>query len=129
MATATNKARTSRRPSRGAIVASESVPMQFLSFEDNGGHHWTLLDCHGNYVARSPSFTSGPPTGRLVSKRQKSHPIPSAGFRARRVRKVADMKTTFPMESHNSRAPGIIPEPSVVHDEPAAATRRGSAVQ
>jgi hypothetical protein len=40
------------------------------------------------------------------------------------------MKTTFPMESHSSPAPGIIPEPSVVHDEPAAlagqSSRRGA---
>jgi hypothetical protein len=36
------------------------------------------------------------------------------------------MKTTFPTESHTSPAPGIIPEPSLVHDEPAASTRRGS---
>jgi hypothetical protein len=43
----------------------------------------------------------------------------------RRVRKVADMTTTLPMEPHTSPAPGIIPEPSLVHDEPAASTRRG----
>jgi hypothetical protein len=36
------------------------------------------------------------------------------------------MKTTFSIESRTSPAPGIIPEPSLVHDEPAASTRRGS---
>ncbi len=36
------------------------------------------------------------------------------------------MKTTFPTESHTSPAPGIIPEPSLVHDEPAASTREAS---
>ena len=36
------------------------------------------------------------------------------------------MKTTFPTESHTSPAPGIIPEPSLVHDEPAASSARGS---
>jgi hypothetical protein len=41
------------------------------------------------------------------------------------------MRTTFPIESHTSPAPGIIPEPSLVHDEPvhdepAASSRRGS---
>ncbi|HET6869860.1 MAG TPA: hypothetical protein VFH80_28365 [Solirubrobacteraceae bacterium] len=36
------------------------------------------------------------------------------------------MKTTLPIESHTSPAPGVIPEPSVVHDEPAASARRGS---
>jgi hypothetical protein len=35
------------------------------------------------------------------------------------------MKTTFPTESHTSPAPGIIPEPSLVHDEPVASSRRG----
>ena len=34
------------------------------------------------------------------------------------------MKTTFPIESHTSPAPGIIPEPSLVHNEPATSTRR-----
>ena len=42
------------------------------------------------------------------------------------ARKVAEMKTTFAMESHTSPAPGIIPEPSLVHDQPAEPTRRGS---
>jgi len=36
------------------------------------------------------------------------------------------MKTTFPIESHSSSAPGIIPEPSLAHDQPAAPTRRSS---
>ena len=36
------------------------------------------------------------------------------------ARKVAEMKTTVAMESHTSPAPGIIPEPSLVHDQPAA---------
>jgi uncharacterized protein YegP (UPF0339 family) len=59
MATATKQARTSRRPSRGALVATDSVPMQFLIFEDNGGdHYWTLQDRDGNSLARSPSFAS-----------------------------------------------------------------------
>jgi hypothetical protein len=36
------------------------------------------------------------------------------------------MKTTFPTESHTSPAPGIIPEPSLVHDDPAASSGRDS---
>ena len=36
------------------------------------------------------------------------------------------MKTTFPIESHTSPAPGILPEPSLVHNQPAAPTRRSS---
>jgi hypothetical protein len=37
------------------------------------------------------------------------------------------MKTTFPMESRTSPAPGIIPEPSLVHDQRGVPTGRGSA--
>ena len=36
------------------------------------------------------------------------------------------MKTTFPIESRTSPAPGIIPEPSLVHGEPATATGHGT---
>jgi hypothetical protein len=36
------------------------------------------------------------------------------------------LKTTIPIESHPSPAPGIMREPPLVHDETAAATRRGS---
>jgi hypothetical protein len=36
------------------------------------------------------------------------------------------MKTTIPIESHPSPAPGIIREPLPVHDETAASARRGS---
>jgi hypothetical protein len=36
------------------------------------------------------------------------------------------MNTKSPIESHGSPAPGIIPEPSLVHAEPAASTRAGS---
>jgi hypothetical protein len=35
------------------------------------------------------------------------------------------MKTTFPIESHTSPAPGIIPEPSLVQHETTTSTRRG----
>ncbi len=59
MATATKTARTHTRASRGARVASESAPMQFLIFEDNvGAYYWTLLDRNGNSLARSQSFPS-----------------------------------------------------------------------
>jgi hypothetical protein len=36
------------------------------------------------------------------------------------------MNTTSPIESHASPAPGIIPEPSSVHADPAASSRPGS---
>jgi uncharacterized protein YegP (UPF0339 family) len=59
MATATKKAHAGTRANRGAVGASESVPMQFLIVEDNGGdYHWTLLDRNGDSLARSASFTS-----------------------------------------------------------------------
>ena len=59
MATATKTVRTRARGGHSARVASESVPMQFLIFEDNGGaYHWTLLDRNDNALARSPSFRS-----------------------------------------------------------------------
>ena len=41
MATATKKARAAT----GVVAASDSVSMEFLVVEDNGGdYHWTLLD-------------------------------------------------------------------------------------
>jgi uncharacterized protein YegP (UPF0339 family) len=59
MATATTKARATTGANRGALVASDSVSMEFLIVEDNGGdYHWTLLDRDGNSLARSPSFAS-----------------------------------------------------------------------
>jgi hypothetical protein len=70
MATATKRARTSRRANGGTTVAPESVSMEFLIVEDNGGdYHWMLLDRDGNSLARSPSFASYEPAedaARLV---------------------------------------------------------------
>ncbi len=41
------------------MVASESVTMEFLVVEDNGGRHdWTLLNRDGNSLAPSPSYAS-----------------------------------------------------------------------
>ena len=59
MATATRRLALLRAPTRGAVLASDSVSMEFLVVEDNGGdYHWTLMDRDGNSLARSPSFTS-----------------------------------------------------------------------
>ena len=59
MATATKKARAATGATNGAVVASDSVSMEFLVVEDNGGdYHWTLIDRDGNSLARSPSFAS-----------------------------------------------------------------------
>jgi hypothetical protein len=54
-------------------------------------------------------------------------PVSVTGTRARSGAartKGHDMKTTFPIESHTSPAPGIIPEPSLVHDQPASPRNR-----
>ncbi len=59
MATAAMKARANTGATGGTVVAPESVSMEFLIVEDNGGHfHWTLLDRDGNNLARSPSHAS-----------------------------------------------------------------------
>lgn len=59
MATATKKAHATSGANGGAVAASDSVSMEFLIVEDNGGdYHWTLLDRDGDSLARSPSFAS-----------------------------------------------------------------------
>jgi hypothetical protein len=59
MATATSKARAAAGTTRGAVRASDSVSMEFLVVEDNGGdYYWTLMDRDGISLARSPSFAS-----------------------------------------------------------------------
>ena len=59
MATATKKARAATGATNGAVVASDSVSMEFLVVEDNSGdYYWTLIDRNGNSLARSPSFAS-----------------------------------------------------------------------
>jgi uncharacterized protein YegP (UPF0339 family) len=57
MATAAMKARANTGANGGTVVAPESVSMEFLIVEDNGGnYHWTLLDRDGNNLGRSPSY-------------------------------------------------------------------------
>jgi uncharacterized protein YegP (UPF0339 family) len=59
MATAAMKARANTAANGGTVVAPESVSMEFLIAEDNGGDfHWTLLDRDGNNLGRSPSYAS-----------------------------------------------------------------------
>jgi tRNA U34 2-thiouridine synthase MnmA/TrmU len=59
MATAAMKARANTGANGGTVVAPESVSMEFLIVEDNGGHfHWTVLDRDGNNLGRSPSYAS-----------------------------------------------------------------------
>jgi uncharacterized protein YegP (UPF0339 family) len=58
MATAAMKARANTAANGGTVVAPESVSMEFLIVEDNGGRfHWTLLNRDGD-LARSPSYAS-----------------------------------------------------------------------
>ena len=59
MATAATKARAKKGANGGTVVAPESVSMEFLIVEDNGGdYHWTLVDRDGNSLGRSPRFAS-----------------------------------------------------------------------
>jgi uncharacterized protein YegP (UPF0339 family) len=59
MATAAKKARAKVPAACGTQAASESVSMEFLIVEDNGGeYHWTLLDREGKSLARSLRFPS-----------------------------------------------------------------------
>jgi hypothetical protein len=59
MATATKPAHATGGANRRAAAASNSVSMEFLIVEENGGdYHLTLLDRDGNSLARSPSCAS-----------------------------------------------------------------------
>jgi uncharacterized protein YegP (UPF0339 family) len=59
MATATTKAGATNGADRSQVVATESMAMEFIIVEDNGGdYHWSILDLDGNNLAWSPSFTS-----------------------------------------------------------------------
>ena len=59
MATATRKARATTSADRADVVAPDSLSMEFLVIEDNGGeYHWILVDRDGNSLARSPNFAS-----------------------------------------------------------------------
>ena len=45
--------------SNGSPVVTDSGPMTFLIYEDNGGgHHWTIVADGGEILARSDSFAS-----------------------------------------------------------------------
>jgi uncharacterized protein YegP (UPF0339 family) len=59
MATATKKPRAPRQVPRAGARVSESAPMEFLVFQDNGGRYrWTILASGGEQLAQSPSFAS-----------------------------------------------------------------------
>ena len=55
----TTKTLEAARPLVGARVVSESVSLEFLVFEDNGGgYHWAIVGCSGESLAQSGSFGS-----------------------------------------------------------------------
>lgn len=59
MATATKKARVSRRETRHADGVSGSAAMEFLIFEDNsGGYYWAIAKRGGECLVQSGSFAS-----------------------------------------------------------------------
>jgi uncharacterized protein YegP (UPF0339 family) len=59
MATATKKSRAAQQRRNRAADVRESVSMEFLIFQDNGGdYHWTIVAGGGATLARSGSFAS-----------------------------------------------------------------------
>jgi hypothetical protein len=59
MAITTKKLEAARPDVRDARVASESVSLEFLVFEDNGGgYHWAIVGGGGESLAQSGSFGS-----------------------------------------------------------------------
>jgi uncharacterized protein YegP (UPF0339 family) len=59
MATAIKKSRAAGRPPRRAREVRVLESMEFLIFEDNGGHyHWTIVAADGATLARSAGFAS-----------------------------------------------------------------------
>ena len=59
MATAAMKSRAHTGANGGTALTPESMSMEFLIVEDNGGnYHWTLLDGDGHDLGRSPDFVS-----------------------------------------------------------------------
>ena|ERR1700751_4765435 len=59
MATRTNELEAATPAVRDARVVSESVLLEFLVFEDNGGgYHWAIVGGSGESLAQSGSFGS-----------------------------------------------------------------------
>jgi uncharacterized protein YegP (UPF0339 family) len=59
MATATKKSRAAGRSTRRAREVRASLSMEFLIFEDNGGHyHWAIVTGDDSTLARSEGFAS-----------------------------------------------------------------------
>jgi uncharacterized protein YegP (UPF0339 family) len=59
MATATKQAHGVRQVARRAEAVSDSAPIRFLVFEDNGGdYRWTILGSGGESLAQSGSFSA-----------------------------------------------------------------------
>src|SRR5438067_6769966 len=59
MATPTKESRGTSQLARDGRGASESVSLEFLVFEDNGGgYHWAIVGGSGESLAQSGSFGS-----------------------------------------------------------------------
>jgi uncharacterized protein YegP (UPF0339 family) len=59
MATATKKIHAARPVARSARHVSESAPLEFLVYQDNGSdYYWEIVGERGESLARSGSFAS-----------------------------------------------------------------------
>jgi uncharacterized protein YegP (UPF0339 family) len=69
MATATKKSRANGRVPRRAPDVRVPESIEFLIFEDNGGHyHWTIVAGDGATLARSAGFASYEDAERAASR-------------------------------------------------------------
>ena len=59
MANATRKSHAAKQVASGAVGVSESGPVEFLVFRDNGGdYHWTIVTGSGESIAQSAGYAS-----------------------------------------------------------------------
>jgi uncharacterized protein YegP (UPF0339 family) len=102
MATATKKARATRRLK--SVEGSASGPsMEFLVFQDNGGRYcWTIVSESGEPLAQSPSFAS----------------YQDARDAAERVREAAGSARLEPIETASSAVDFTARRAVAAHDDP-----------
>ena len=93
------------------------VATQRQADDDSERAHHALKT--GRTVRHRPA-TSRTPSQRRKARALESSRTPRPVIRARECRHF--MRTTFAIESNDSPAPGIMPEPVRVHDQPAAKT-------
>jgi len=59
MANATRKSHAAKQVASGAVGVTESGPMEFLVFRENGGeYHWTIVTGSGESIAQSAGYAS-----------------------------------------------------------------------